>query len=221
MVLREERELVVEYGKKLSQEKLSVGTSGNISVYNAEEGLMAITPSGMDYMKLKPEDVVVMDLDSHLVDSNRKPSSEWALHTGFYLKKKDIRAVVHTHPKYSTIFAVLREPIRPVHYAMAGIGTYEVPCAPYYMYGTPELAHTAVETCGEGRAVLLANHGLITCGETLPQAYDLTANVEYTAELAYRSRAIGQPVYLSEEEVKAVYESFQTYGQADSGKKGY
>lgn len=115
MVLREERELVVEYGKKLSQEKLSVGTSGNISVYNVEEGLMAITPSGMDYMKLKPEDVVVMDLDSHLVDSDRKPSSEWALHTGFYLKKKDIRAVVHTHPKYSTIFAVLREPIRPVH----------------------------------------------------------------------------------------------------------
>ncbi len=88
MVLREERELVVEYGKKLSQEKLSVGTSGNISVYNAEEGLMAITPSGMDYMKLKPEDVVVMDLDSHLVDSDRKPSSEWALHTGFYLKRK-------------------------------------------------------------------------------------------------------------------------------------
>ena len=77
MVLREERELVVEYGKKLSQEKLSVGTSGNISVYNAEEGLMAITPSGMDYMKLKPEDVVVMDLDSHLVDSDRKPSARW------------------------------------------------------------------------------------------------------------------------------------------------
>ena len=69
MVLREERELVVEYGKKLSQEKLSVGTSGNISVYNAEEGLMAITPSGMDYMKLKPEDAVSY---THLVngDSN-------------------------------------------------------------------------------------------------------------------------------------------------------
>ena len=114
MVLREERELVVEYGKKLSQEKLSVGTSGNISVYNAEEGLMAITPSGMDYMKLKPEDVVVMDLDSYLVDSDRKPSSEWALHTGFYLKKKDgtyLKVLDHgrivENGRYGRVFYVL------------------------------------------------------------------------------------------------------------------
>ncbi len=221
MLLEQERTQVVEYGRKMSQAQLSVGTSGNISVYNAKEGLLAITPSGMDYMKLTPEDVVVMDLESHVVDGDRKPSSEWALHTLFYQNRPDVAAVVHTHPKFSTIFAVLRQPILPVHYAAAAAGTYEIPCAPYFKYGTKELAQAAVETCGTGNAVLLANHGLITCGDSLPAAYDLACNVEYVAELQYRSQCIGKPCVLTEEEMADVAEDFLTYGQKDSGKRGY
>ena len=71
MVLHAERERLVEYGKRISQEKLSTGTSGNLSIYNAEEGLMAITPSGMSYFEITPEDIVVMDLENHIVDSKR------------------------------------------------------------------------------------------------------------------------------------------------------
>ena len=87
MLMQEERELVVEYGRKMSTDRLSTGTSGNISVCNAEKGLMAISPSGMDYFSTTPEDVVITDLEANIVDGVRKPSSEWALHTAFYRHK--------------------------------------------------------------------------------------------------------------------------------------
>lgn len=110
MLMQEERELVVEYGRKMSTDRLSTGTSGNISVCNAEKGLMAISPSGMDYFSTTPEDVVITDLEANIVDGVRKPSSEWALHTAFYRHKPHARAVVHTHSMYCTTFAVLASP---------------------------------------------------------------------------------------------------------------
>jgi len=220
MVLHAERERLVEYGKRISQEKLSTGTSGNLSIYNAEEGLMAITPSGMSYFEITPEDIVVMDLENHIVDSKRKPSSEWALHTVFYKNKPDIRAVVHTHPVYSTIFAILNKPLKAVHYAIADAGVDEVPCAPYHLFGTVELAEEAIKACGNSKAVLLANHGLLTCGKDLESAYGLTCNMEFVAELQYRSMSIGTPVILNGQDMKQVLEKFMTYGQP-GGKKGY
>ena len=87
--MQEEREQIVEYGKKMSADRLTSGTSGNISIYNAEKGYMAISPSGIGYFDVKPEDVVIMDLDANIVDGDKKPSSEWALHTAMY--KTNIR----------------------------------------------------------------------------------------------------------------------------------
>ena len=107
MLMQEERELVVEDGKKMSAARLSTGTSGNISIYNAEKGLVALSPSGMDYFSTTPEDDVILDLDGKVVDGKRKPSSEWALHTTFYKHKPHARAVVHTHSMFCTTMAVL------------------------------------------------------------------------------------------------------------------
>ena len=148
MLLQEERELIVEYGKKMSAARLSTGTSGNISIYNAEKGLMAISPSGMDYFSTQPEDVVITDLEANIVDGARKPSSEWGLHTTFYKHKPQARAVVHTHSMYCTTFAVLGQPIRAVHYVIGDTGVATVPCAPYYPFGTLELAEAAIKVCG-------------------------------------------------------------------------
>ena len=157
MLLKKERELVVEYGKKMSAAGLSKGTSGNISIYNAEEKLMAISPSGVGYFETVPEDVVVMDLEGNVVEGDKKPSSEWGLHTVFYVNKPDAGAVVHTHSAYCTTFACLNMPIKALHYVIGGAGTAEVPCAPYCTFGTPELAEAAIKACGKGKAVLLAN----------------------------------------------------------------
>ena len=122
MNLLREREQLTEYGKRMSRDGLSVGTSGNLSIYVPEAGLMAITPSGLDYEATTPADIVVMDLDAHVVEGERKPSSEWALHTAFYRQHPAARAVVHTHSMYCTVLACLGKPLEAVHYAIAAAG---------------------------------------------------------------------------------------------------
>ena len=221
MLMQEERELVVEYGKKMSAAGLSTGTSGNISIYNAEKGLVAISPSGMDYFSTTPEDVVILDLDGKVVDGKRKPSSEWALHTAFYKRKPHARAVVHTHSMFCTTMAVLGQPIRAVHYVIGDAGAAEVPCAPYQLFGTEALADAAMEVCGKSNAVLLGNHGLVCCGGAIRSAYSLACNLEYVAELQYRAMCIGKPNVLTEEQMAEVMVKFQSYGQPDSKKSGY
>lgn len=221
MLMQEERELVVEYGKKMSADRLSTGTSGNISVYNAEKGLMAISPSGMDYFSTTPADIVITDLNANIVDGNRKPSSEWALHTTFYKHKPHARAVVHTHSMFCTTFAVLGQPVRAVHYVIGDAGTATVPCAPYCTFGTEELAEAAMKVCGESDAVLLGNHGLVVCGKDIKSAYGLARNMEYIAELQYRAMCIGQPNILTDEQMAEVMEKFKSYGQPGAKKTGY
>ena len=212
MYLEEKKELV-EYGKKMSAEGLSSGTSGNLSIYLKEEGVVLITPSGIGYFDTEPEDIVVMDLDGNIVEGSRKPSSEWHLHTLFYKNKPEARAVVHTHSKYCTTLSTLRMPIKAVHYVIADAGTSKVPCAPYRRYGTEELAKVAVETAGESNAVLLANHGIVVCGKNLKSAYGLAKGMEYVAEIQVTAMSIGEPVVLTKEEMEEVMEGFKTYGQ--------
>ena len=115
----------------MSADRLCTGTSGNISIYVPEKSLMAISPSGIGYFNTRPEDVVVTDLEANIVEGDRKPSSEWALHTLFYKNKPHIRAVVHTHSMYCTTFAVLGQPLQAVHYAIADAGAAEIPSAPW------------------------------------------------------------------------------------------
>ena len=213
MKLEQERELLTEYGRRMSRAGLSVGTSGNLSIYVPEEGLMAITPSGLDYEATTPADIVVMDLDAHVVEGEWKPSSEWALHTKFYQRHPAARAVVHTHSMYCTTLACLGKPLEAVHYAIGAAGTARIPVAPYRLFGSPELAEAAVETCGDGKAVLLANHGLVAWEGSLPKAFSLARDLEFTAELQWRAMAVGTPNILTDSQMAEALERFKTYGQ--------
>lgn len=221
MLMQKERELVTEYGRKLSAAGLCPGTSGNLSIFSPASGLMAISPSGMDYDKIQPEDVVVADLNGRVADGNRKPSSEWTLHAVFYQNKPEARAVVHTHSVYCTTFAILGAPLRAVHYAIGDAATDEVVCAPYRAFGTPELAQAAIAACGGGNAVLLANHGVVVCGADLPGAYSLARNLEYVAELQYRALCVGTPNVLTQSQMAQVLGRFQSYGQTPGEGAGY
>ena len=213
MKLEQERELLTEYGRRMSRVGLSVGTSGNLSIYVPEEGLMAITPSGLDYEATTPADIVVMDLEAHVVEGERKPSSEWALHTKFYQRHPAARAVVHTHSMYCTTLACLGKPLEAVHYAIGAAGAARVPVAPYHLFGSPELAEAAVEACGDGKAVLLANHGLVAWEGSLPKAFSLARDLEFTAELQWRAMAVGTPNILTDSQMAEALERFKTYGQ--------
>ena len=213
MKLEQERELLTEYGRRMSRAGLSVGTSGNLSIYVPEEGLMAITPSGLGYEATTPADIVVMDLEAHVVEGERKPSSEWALHTKFYQRHPAARAVVHTHSMYCTTLACLGKPLEAVHYAIGAAGTARIPVAPYRLFGSPELEEAAVEACGDGKAVLLANHGLVAWEGSLPKAFSLARDLEFTAELQWRAMAVGTPNILTDSQMAETLERFKTYGQ--------
>lgn len=213
MLMEKERKEIAAYGRKMSAAGLSKGTSGNISIYDPETGYMAISPSGLDYFDTEPEDVVVMDLKNNIIDGTRKPSSEHGLHTVIYLNKPDARAVVHTHSTFCTTMACLNTPLKAVHYVVGGAGVPEVPCAEYATFGTRQLADNVKKVIGKSKAVLLANHGLVTSGPSLAKAFGLAVNLEFVAEMQWRASCIGTPVVLSNEEMETVMESFKSYGQ--------
>ncbi len=222
MLMEKERQEIVDYGKKMSSSGLTNGTSGNISAYDAELGYMAISPSGIGYFDTTVEDIVIMDLEGNIIEGNRKPSSEHELHANIYKKHPDMRGVVHTHSMYCTTFACMNEPIRAVHYLIAGAEESVVPVVPYATYGSGDLAKNVMETKADGLAMLLANHGMVAYGPSLAKAFNVAENIEWMAELQYRTMCVGKPNILPDEEIKRVIGEFKTYGQSSGEKKsGY
>ena len=210
MILQNERELVVEYGKKLVESGLTLSTFGNLSVYDPKSKLMAISPSGMDYFETRPEDIVVLTPDGEKIDGNRKPSSEYDMHRIFYQRKPGINAVIHTHSRFATTLACLNWSIEPLHY-LTGYAGKDIPCTPYVQFGTYELAEAALNTMGDRYACLLGNHGLLACGSDMAYTFDVAQQIEFVAELYYRTKAVGQPVLLNEDQISVVLEAFKTY----------
>jgi len=218
MIFEQERRQVVDYGKKLITSGLTKGTGGNISIYLPEEKRMIITPSGMEYFALKPEDILVMDLQGNIIEGDHKPSSEYGMHRIFYEKRTDIRAVVHVHSVFATTMATLGLEIPAMHYLIAVGGGNNIPVAPYATFGTEELAQNAYESMKERFAVLLSNHGLLTGGNTLDSAFSKAEEIEFCAEIYYRSKTIGEPRMLSDKEMEKMVWRFGSYGQGGEEK---
>ena len=212
MKLKSERKKIVEYGKKLIESGLTKGTGGNLSIYNPEQGLMAVSPSGISYFESQLEDIVVMDLEGNIIEGKRKPSSEYELHRIFYNNRDDIFSVVHCHSIYCTTISILREALPAAHYMIALAGK-NVRCADYATFGTKELAENAFKAMEDRYAVILANHGLLTGGDTLENAFNTAEELEFVAETYYRARSIGEPVILPDQEMEKMLEKFKSYGQ--------
>lgn len=213
MILEEEREKIVDYGKRLIKHGLTRGTGGNLSIYNRSEKRIAISPSGIDYFEVTPEDVVILDLHGNVIDGHREPSSEVSMHLVYYNRRDDIEAIIHTHSNYATTISCMNWDLPAVHYMVAVAGE-NVRCAEYATYGTPELAENAFIAMTDRRAVLLANHGLLAGGSSIEDAFQVSVEIEFCAEMYYRAKSIGDPVILSEEEMTVMHERFKTYGQA-------
>jgi len=212
MLLKEERNEIVRFGKKLVSSKLTTGTGGNLSLFNRKEGLIAISPSGIDYLEMRPEDIVLLNIDGEIAEGSRRPSSELNFHTMLYQKRKDINAIIHTHSVYATTIACLNWEIPAVHY-LVGFSGNKVPVAPYATFGTKELADNISKTIGNYNAVLLANHGLITIGVDLSSTFYIAEEIELVAQIYYQSRCIGKPAILSDKEMGKVIKKFKAYGQ--------
>jgi len=213
VLLSKERKMIVDYGKKMTESELTTGTGGNISIYSPKKKLVAISPSGLNYHDITLKDVVIMDLEGKIIEGKYTPSSEFGMHLIMYQKRDDVRAVIHTHSIYATTIASLNWEIPSVHYLVAFAGM-KVPCARYASFGTKQLAKNAYNAMGsEYNAVLLANHGLLAVGNNIETAFATAEEIEFSAEVYYRTKAIGEPRILSEKEMEFMIEKFKTYGQ--------
>lgn len=193
---------------------LTVETWGNISVRDPETGYIYLTPSGMAYETLVEDDIVVMDVEGNRIEGERKPTIEHAMHLGIMKNRPDINAVVHTHPVYSQVFALLHEDIPPViDEAAQTLG--EVKVTEYALPGSPEMAENAIRAIGaEGSACLLANHGAVAVGKDMDTAFKVCTVLEMTAQIYYMARCIGKPQPIDAEKIAFMKEFVsKSYGQ--------
>lgn len=212
-LLLEERKKIVEYGKKMIETGLTVGTGGNISIFDREQGYMAISPSGIPYHEMQEEDVVIMDLEGNVVEGEKKPSSEHDMHSTVYRNRKDANAMFHTHALYATTIACLNIELPAVDYLVAHSGGKNIRCAEYASFGTKQLAENAIKAMEGRNAVLLANHGMNCIGPTIEKAFAITNQLEFCCRLYWQASAMGTPVLLSDEEMDRMVDRFQSYGE--------
>ncbi|MGO1470014.1 MAG: L-fuculose-phosphate aldolase [Tissierella sp.] len=210
MRMMKEREAIVAHGKKMLTNGLTTGSGGNISILNREEGLVAISPSGLDYFETKVEDIVIVDMEGKVVEGNLKPSSELGMHLIFYNNREDANAIVHTHSKYATAVSCMGWDLEPVHY-LVGFAGLDVKCAKYATYGSKELAQNALEAIGNRNAVLLGNHGLIALGSDIQRAFSTAEHLEFVSEIFCITKGLGKPNIISDNQMEDVLKKFNTY----------
>lgn len=222
MLLAPLREEVLATALQMVADGLAFGAGGNISAQDSESGLIAITPSAVEYKDMRSEDIVVIDERGRTVDGRWKPTSELPMHTIFYREREGVRAVVHTHSPYASVFAITGEPIPLVVVEAALCLGKPVRVAPYCRPGTDDLARIVLETMGDDVAVLLESHGLITVGATLPQAYGATIGAEVSARFTQLARSMGSiPREIDPLEVKELRSLYlQHYHPISEGQAG-
>lgn len=212
-LMDKERKSLVKYGRKLLDTGLTVGSGGNISIYDQDLGYMAITPSGMNYYELEEKDIVIMDLEGNVIEGERKPSSEYLMHAIVYKNRSDALALIHTHALYATTISALNKELPAVDYLVAHAGGKNIRCAEYASYGTIELAENALKAMEGRKAVLLANHGINVIGKTLEETFNITEQLEFCARIYWQALAAGKPVILPDDEMESLVERFVDYGQ--------
>jgi L-fuculose-phosphate aldolase len=218
MTDKELREAVIAGCRELERRGLAFGTSGNVSV-RRDKQCFFVSPTGMPYETLEPDDIPLMDVDGRWF-GRRRPSSEWRFHRDVFRARDEVAAIVHTHSPKATSLACTGRGIPAFHYMVAVAGGSDIRCAPYHTFGTQELSDAAVAALEGRKACLLANHGVITVGANLPAALALAGEVENLAAQYCTTLALGKVRILDETEMGRVLEKFRTYGKQDATDTG-
>ena len=210
------RQQIIATAQDLNNRGFCPSKSGNVSA-RLKDGFL-VTPSGIQYDALTPEDIVLIDAQGHPAGSTRdglRPSSEWRFHQAIYQTYAEAQAIAHTHSPMATALSCARKPIPAFHYMIALAGGADIRCADYATFGTEALAQTMLKALDDRKAVLLANHGVVAYGKSLLGAATLAIEVENLARQYLALLGAGlEPVILDEEEMARVQKSFAGYGKA-------
>ena len=203
---------MVETCRKMNASGINQGTSGNLSVRHGDGFL--ITPSGLPYDVMGPDDIVAMAFDGTY--DGRRPSSEWRFHRDILRDRQDMEVVLHCHSVYATTLAVHHRSIPSFHYMTGVAGGTTIRCSDYATFGTQALSDAALTALEGRKACLLGQHGQIALGTTLESALWLAVEVETLSRMYVQALTLGEPPVLSDEEMARVLEQMKrmSYGLA-------
>lgn len=215
MILELMRTKIVEVACGLLSHGLVVLTGGNVSARDKDTGAIAITPSGVAYETMRPEDIAVFNPDGEMMDGYLKPSVDLYTHLAIYKARPDIFSVMHTHSTYATILGVLGLRLPDVTTTLAySNGPGGVDIAPYAHVFESKLAELVVEKLGNRNAVLLENHGVFACGKTIKKCFQVALLVEQAAQIYLVAKSLGDPKILDIKYAREIHEHYSTkYGQ--------
>jgi L-fuculose-phosphate aldolase len=212
------KEEVIKFAQKLNSTNLSPLRSGNVSIrtaINNTEGFL-ITPSGIKYELLKETDVVFLELNKEydflkIFNSGLNPSSEWRFHQDIYLKKKEANAIVHAHSPHATAVSAHGKSVPAFHYMVALAGGDDIKCSEYATFGTKELSQNIIKALEKRKGCLMSNHGQITFGQNLKQAFELAEEIENICHQYINAIKLGEPKILSFAEMQKILEKIKNY----------
>lgn len=208
------REQLYRLHLELPKNNLVTWTGGNVSARDPETGLVAIKPSGVRYEELRPEHMVIVDLEGRIVEGNLKPSSDTASHLYIYRHRPDVGGIVHTHSPYATAFAALGRPIPCVLTAMADEFGGPIPCGGFALIGGEEIGKVVIASIGRSVACLLKNHGVFTIGKDAEAAVKAAVMTEDVARTVWLALQLGQPEEIAADDVAKLHDRYtHVYGQ--------
>jgi L-fuculose-phosphate aldolase len=211
LTAQETKEAVLWAAKEMLRTNLVEGTAGNLGA-RLPDGNAVLTPSSLDYTDMTLDDLVVTDLDGNVLEGERGPTTEKALHLSALKLHDDITATRHCHAKHATMFALTRQSIPAVIEEFVVFVGGDVEVADYKTTGTDELADEVAKRVGERAAVLMANHGLFAVGKDPKDVLHIARLVERTAEIIWGARQIGEVVPIPDE-VNETFAGFYRFGR--------
>ena len=213
-MLEKLKEELVQLHLELPKNNLVVWTGGNVSARDPETGLVVIKASGIRYEEMRPQHMVVVNIDGKMVEGDYKPSSDVYSHLYIYKHRSDVGGVVHTHSVYATAFAAVNKPIPVVLTAIADEFGGPIPCGGFALIGDDAIGKIIIESIGNSPAVLLKNHGVFTIGKNAKAAVKAAVMTEDNAKTVWLAMQIGSPDEIPQEDVDKLHQRYtHVYGQ--------
>ncbi len=214
MVLEELRREVLDTANLLPRYGLVWMAGGTVCARDPQTGYVVVTPSGMPYDTLKPEDMIVTDIDMRPIEGRHRASVALNLWTAFFRLRPELHGLVHTHSPHATAFSVVNRAIPVITETMADWFGQPVPVTPYLSVEDPRFSTLPVDVMGSGYAVLLGNHGPITVGKNLAHALERAVTLEEAARTFFIAHTIGTPQALSDQQARDSFDYYHNrYGQ--------
>lgn len=205
-----ERTIVLDACKRMVNDKLTVGSWGNISL-RTDDNNVVITPSGTNYLKSSLNDMIVTDLSGNVLEGKLKPSSERLMHYEIYKNRKDVNAIVHTHSIFSSVLAVINEDIPAITEDIAMLLGNNIKVSEYALTGTMELAKNVVKGLKDNNATIMKNHGAVTVGSDMERAIVASEVLEKSANIYIYSRIIGKINKIPDDDINKLKNMSENY----------